>query len=114
MEMMDSPIGVCIVEMHECVIESNKYGEPKHGSWFHSTRHFSITNSLYSPNTSPFLSLNKKGTPIEVTLQAGEFEVVKSILQTSIPYLLGWNATMDLAAAAAISKCVSGGGGQFY
>ena len=32
MEMMDSLLGVCIVEMHECVIESNKYGEPKHGS----------------------------------------------------------------------------------
>ncbi|KAL3787727.1 hypothetical protein HJC23_012153 [Cyclotella cryptica] len=54
--------------------------------------------------------------PLEVTLQAGEFEVVKSIFQTSIPYLLGWNATMDLAAAAAISKGVSGGsgGGGFY
>lgn len=51
-----------------------------------------------------------------MTLQAGEFEVVKSIFQTSIPYLLGWNATMDLAAAAAIGKGVSGGGGggQYY
>jgi hypothetical protein len=57
-----------------------------------------------------------QSTPLEVTLQAGEFEVVKCIFQTSIPYLLGWNATMDLAAAAAISKGSSGGsgGGGFY
>ena len=57
-----------------------------------------------------------QSTPLEVTLQAGEFEVVKSIFQTSIPYLLGWNATMDLAAAAAISKGASGGSGAggFY
>ncbi|KAL7515345.1 hypothetical protein ACHAXN_013304 [Cyclotella atomus] len=48
-------------------------------------------------------------TPLNVTLQAGEFEVVKSIFQSSIPYLLGWNATMDLATAAAISKGVTGG-----
>jgi hypothetical protein len=46
---------------------------------------------------------------LNVTLQAGEFEVVKSIFQSSIPYLLGWNATMDLATAAAISKGVTGG-----
>ena len=60
--------------------------------------------------------MNNQSGPLEVTLQAGEFEVVKSIFQTSIPYLLGWNATMDLAAAAAISKSLSGGGGggQFY
>jgi len=51
---------------------------------------------------------------LEVTLQAGEFEVIRSIFKTSIPYLLGWNATMDLAAAAAIGKGISGGGNQFY
>jgi hypothetical protein len=50
-------------------------------------------------------------TPIEVTVQAGEFEVLKSIFQTSIPYILGWNTTMDIASAAAMSKGMSGGGG---
>eukprot|EP00571_Detonula_confervacea_P017319 CAMPEP_0172297456 /NCGR_PEP_ID=MMETSP1058-20130122/473_1 /TAXON_ID=83371 /ORGANISM="Detonula confervacea, Strain CCMP 353" /LENGTH=287 /DNA_ID=CAMNT_0013006613 /DNA_START=50 /DNA_END=913 /DNA_ORIENTATION=+ len=49
-------------------------------------------------------------TPLEVTIQAGEFEVLKSICQTSIPYILGWNTCMDIASAAAISKGVSGGG----
>ena len=55
-----------------------------------------------------------KSTPLEVTLQAGEFEVIKSIFQTSIPYILGWNTTMDIASAAAMSKGMSGGGGNHY
>eukprot|EP00986_Skeletonema_menzelii_P012103 scaffold6464_cov145-Skeletonema_menzelii.AAC.12 len=52
-------------------------------------------------------------TPLEVTLQAGEFEVIKSIFQTSIPYILGWNTTMDIASAAAMSKGMSGGGNHY-
>lgn len=48
-------------------------------------------------------------TPIAITIQAGEFEVIKSILQTSIPYILGWNTTMDIASAFAISKGLSEG-----
>lgn len=52
-------------------------------------------------------------TPLEVTIQAGEFEVFKSICQTSIPYILGWNTCMDIASAAAISKGVSGGGDRY-
>lgn len=53
-------------------------------------------------------------TPLEVMIQAGEFEVLKSIFQTSIPYILGWNTTMDIASAAAMSKGMSGGGNQRY
>ncbi|KAL3777965.1 hypothetical protein ACHAW5_003399 [Stephanodiscus triporus] len=53
-------------------------------------------------------------TPLEVTIQAGEFEVFKSICQTSIPYILGWNTSMDIASAAAISKGISGGGNDRY
>lgn len=56
---------------------------------------------------------NIKSTPLEITIQAGEFEVFKSICQTSIPYLLGWNTCMDIASAAAISKGLSGGGGMY-
>lgn len=52
-------------------------------------------------------------TPLEITIQAGEFEVFKSICQTSIPYLLGWNTCMDIASAAAISKGLSGGGNMY-
>lgn len=54
-------------------------------------------------------------TPMEITIQAGEFEVLKSIFQTSIPYLLGWNTTMDIASAAAMSRGMGiSGGGQMY
>lgn len=53
-------------------------------------------------------------TPVEITIQAGEFEVFKSICQTSIPYLLGWNTTMDIASAAAMSRGVSGGDQRSY
>lgn len=48
-------------------------------------------------------------TPLEITVQAGEVEVFKSICQTSIPYILGWNTCMDIASAAAISKGLGGG-----
>jgi hypothetical protein len=51
---------------------------------------------------------------LEVTIQAGEFEVIKSIFQTSIPYLLGWNTSMDIASAAAISKGITGGDRYSY
>lgn len=65
----------------------------------------------------PFVLQNNniyiKSTPLEITIQAGEFEVFKSICQTSIPYLLGWNTCMDIASAAAISKGLSGGGGMY-
>jgi len=47
-------------------------------------------------------------TPLEITIQAGEFEIIKSVCQTSIPYILGWNTTMDIASAFAISRGVSG------
>lgn len=53
-------------------------------------------------------------TPLEITIQAGEFEVIKSICQTTIPYILGWNTCMDIASAAAISKGLSGGAGGQY
>ena len=58
-------------------------------------------------------SIQMQTTPLEVTLQAGEFEVIKSIFQTSIPYILGWNTTMDIASAAAMSKGMSGGGNHY-
>lgn len=96
------------IETHKCMKKQNTVHD-SFAIFYHQIQPNSLLSCHYS-----FLSLFFiKGTPIEVTLQAGEFEVVKSILQTSIPYLLGWNATMDLAAAAAISKGVSGGG-QFY
>mmetsp|Transcript_10107 Transcript_10107/g.23644 ORF Transcript_10107/g.23644 Transcript_10107/m.23644 type:complete len:270 (-) Transcript_10107:50-859(-) len=52
-------------------------------------------------------------TPLEITIQAGEFEVLRSIFQTSIPYILGWNTTMDIASAAAISRGLSDGGSMY-
>ena len=109
--MNDVSLDTCVVEKHKCMLLKHTNDKTKHGSWF--IRHFPSPNSLLSRHYSFLSFFFIKGTPIEVTLQAGEFEVVKSIIQTSIPYLLGWNATMDLAAAAAISKGVSGGG-QFY
>ena len=60
MEMMDSPIGVCIVEMHESVIESNKYGEQKHG--FMVSFHGIFSSQIHSILLiHPFLFLSTKG-----------------------------------------------------
>lgn len=45
--------------------------------------------------------------PLEMTVQAGEFEVLKSVWSTSIPYLLGWNTCMDVASASAMTRGLS-------
>ena len=78
--------------------------------------HFATDNFI--PNVPTHLSHSAifgQPTPLEITIQAGEFEVLKSIFQTSIPYLLGWNTTMDIASAAAMSRGISGQGyGQGY
>eukprot|EP00558_Chaetoceros_sp_UNC1202_P009087 CAMPEP_0197232810 /NCGR_PEP_ID=MMETSP1429-20130617/1049_1 /TAXON_ID=49237 /ORGANISM="Chaetoceros sp., Strain UNC1202" /LENGTH=183 /DNA_ID=CAMNT_0042690947 /DNA_START=140 /DNA_END=691 /DNA_ORIENTATION=- len=42
--------------------------------------------------------------PLEVLLQAGEWEVFSSILKESIPYLLGWNKMMDIAMNNAVTN----------
>lgn len=44
------------------------------------------------------------GGSIEVAMQAGEWEVVKSTLKASIPYLLGWNHMMDIATTSAMDE----------
>jgi len=41
---------------------------------------------------------------MEVAMQAGEWEVVKSTLKESIPYFLGWNHMMDIATSSAINE----------
>eukprot|EP00555_Chaetoceros_dichaeta_P012112 CAMPEP_0198261038 /NCGR_PEP_ID=MMETSP1447-20131203/9843_1 /TAXON_ID=420782 /ORGANISM="Chaetoceros dichaeta, Strain CCMP1751" /LENGTH=178 /DNA_ID=CAMNT_0043948825 /DNA_START=214 /DNA_END=750 /DNA_ORIENTATION=- len=40
--------------------------------------------------------------PMEVAMQAGEWEVAKSLLKESIPHLLGWNYMMDIATKSAV------------
>lgn len=70
-------------------------------------------SSQFLINSFAIQMMKMKSTPLEVTLQAGEFEVIKSIFQTSIPYILGWNTTMDIASAAAMSKGMSGGGNHY-
>jgi len=51
---------------------------------------------------------NSTMMPIEVTAQAGEFEVIKEIFRNSIPYLTGWNAMMDIQSKYAIQSASSG------
>ena len=47
----------------------------------------------------------------EVIAQAGEFEVVKLILQQSIPYLVGGPSMMDIAVGNAVRAGRSRAGG---
>jgi len=54
---------------------------------------------------APAETATEKGAsfvPMEVDMQAGEWEVVKSILKESIPNLLGWNYMMDIATKNAV------------
>lgn len=57
------------------------------------------------------LDTNSVNAPMEVIAQAGEFEVVKLILQQSIPYLVGWPSMMDIAVGNAVRAGRSGAGG---
>lgn len=47
---------------------------------------------------------------MEVVAQAGEFEVIRAILQSSLSILVGWQPLVDLAIQGAVSEAMSGGG----
>eukprot|EP00566_Odontella_aurita_P022183 CAMPEP_0113590270 /NCGR_PEP_ID=MMETSP0015_2-20120614/36578_1 /TAXON_ID=2838 /ORGANISM="Odontella" /LENGTH=232 /DNA_ID=CAMNT_0000496437 /DNA_START=149 /DNA_END=844 /DNA_ORIENTATION=- /assembly_acc=CAM_ASM_000160 len=47
--------------------------------------------------------------PQSVTVQAGEFEVVLSLLRSVVPYILGWSTMMDVDMAHRIALTRSGG-----
>lgn len=49
--------------------------------------------------------------PLEVTVQAGEFEVITSIMKASMPYLVGWSTLMDLSMQRSVDDAMQGGGG---
>jgi len=52
--------------------------------------------------------------PIAVQVQAGEFEVIASLMRYSIPHLTGWAQQVDIAMHNAISETVNGRGGGGY
>ena len=52
---------------------------------------------------------NSHNAPLEVVAQAGEFEVVKRILESSVPYLLGWTTMMDIGVASMMRIGFNGG-----
>jgi hypothetical protein len=59
--------------------------------------------------------------PLEIKLMFGEYHVMKSIIQYSIPHLIGWSTMMDHSMEQALNKAIagnsrggsSGGGGGF-
>jgi len=69
---------------------------------------FAISFSIdYIPGTLGGKLEEEKGStyvPMEVNLQVGEWEVARSILKESIPYLLGWNTMMDIAVQDAVNS----------
>jgi len=48
--------------------------------------------------------------PFEVRLMIGEYQVLRSILESSIPKLVGWTTMFDRNIEQAIAKSVQGGG----
>mmetsp|Transcript_15499 Transcript_15499/g.18673 ORF Transcript_15499/g.18673 Transcript_15499/m.18673 type:complete len:272 (-) Transcript_15499:41-856(-) len=54
--------------------------------------------------------------PMEVTAEAGEFEVMRSIMQSSLPFLSGWQTLMEVGAKYDLEgiRQPHSGGGQFY
>lgn len=64
--------------------------------------------------TSILISLScalYQSDPMEVVAQAGEFEVIFSIMKTSLPILAGWAPLIDYAVQASIKDAASGGYG---
>lgn len=55
---------------------------------------------------------NSQHAPLEVVVQAGEFEVLKRIMESSIPYLLGWTSMMDIGVASMMRSGFNGGGNR--
>ena len=45
------------------------------------------------------------------TLQAGEFKVVQSIMESSIPLLTGWSTVLELAVNHALDEATNSFGG---
>ena len=58
-----------------------------------------IGGQMPPPNTS---ESNCQSAPMRVVVQAGEWEVLKSIAHESIPYLVGWSKLMDIAILDAV------------
>ena len=50
------------------------------------------------------LEENSRHAPMEVVAQAGDFEVLKRLMETSIPQLLGWNNMMDIAIESMMKR----------
>jgi hypothetical protein len=54
--------------------------------------------------------------PLEVVCQAGEMQVMLSLIQTTLPHLVGWTTQLDVAIQSAVGYAIrnhsnSGGGG---
>lgn len=49
-------------------------------------------------------------TPLTVVVEAGEFEVMKAILSSSLPHLVGWTKLMEINAENTVSEAMNGGG----
>ena len=55
--------------------------------------------------------ISQKG-PFEIQLMVGEYQVLRSIIEYSIPKLVGWSTMFDRNVEQAVSKSVQSGGNQ--
>lgn len=55
---------------------------------------------------SPASATNEssRSAPLEVTVEAGEWEVLLSLFKESLPYFCGWNKMMDISIVNAIEN----------
>jgi hypothetical protein len=57
-------------------------------------------------------STNEFSGPMEVVVQAGEYQVIHSIIQSSLPTLVGWSTCLDVAMQHSITYAIQSGGNQ--
>mmetsp|Transcript_4938 Transcript_4938/g.13054 ORF Transcript_4938/g.13054 Transcript_4938/m.13054 type:complete len:110 (-) Transcript_4938:204-533(-) len=59
----------------------------------------------------PYIRAFHQNAPISIRLMGGEYLVIKSIIEFSIPYLIGWAPAMEASLQANIDKAADESGG---
>lgn len=65
----------------------------------------------FESNNNSFISHVAKAGPIAIQVQAGEFELISTLMRYSLPHLTGWAQQFDIAMKNALNEGISGGGG---
>ncbi len=72
---------------------------------------FSVSWLIVALGVLVLTFISQKG-PFEIQLMVGEYKVFRSIIEYSIPKLVGWSTMFDRNVEQAVSKSVQNAGSQ--